>query len=84
MGRRAGQTLDVLSRPHNDIGGERLQITVRGTAREVSPAEDPGLMAFLIGVYGREAWDSWMSALPWARIDADRMITFCNQAAKER
>ncbi|MFQ6199472.1 pyridoxamine 5'-phosphate oxidase family protein [Streptomyces sp. NPDC000405] len=66
------------------IDGECLQITVHGRAQEVSPAEDQGLASFLKGVYGREAWDSWMSALPWARIDPDRMIAFCNQAAKER
>lgn len=58
------------------IDGERLQITVHGTAREVSPAADPHLASFLIDVYGREAWDSWMSAIPWARIEPDRMITF--------
>lgn len=63
------------------IDGERLQITVHGRAREVSPAEDQGLASFLIGVYGREAWDSWMSALPWARIEPARMITFRNRTA---
>ncbi|WP_031464329.1 pyridoxamine 5'-phosphate oxidase family protein [Sciscionella sediminilitoris] len=65
------------------IEGERLQITVHGNAREVSPAADPELAAFLIGVYGREAWDTWMSVLPWARIEPERMITFVNQAARE-
>ncbi|SHF39547.1 pyridoxamine 5'-phosphate oxidase family protein [Streptoalloteichus hindustanus] len=66
------------------IDGERLQITVHGRAREVFPAQDDGLESFLVGVYGRAAWDSWMSALPWARIEPDRMITFRNQAARER
>ncbi|WP_246096049.1 hypothetical protein [Streptomyces botrytidirepellens] len=66
------------------IDGERLQITVHGRAREVFPTEDEGLASFLIEVYGREAWDSWMSALPWARIEPDRMITFRNQSANGR
>ena len=65
------------------IEGERLQITVHGRARVLSPATDPELAAFLIGVYGREAWDTWMSALPWARIDPERMLTFVNEAARE-
>ncbi|MGW0735710.1 pyridoxamine 5'-phosphate oxidase family protein [Streptomyces sp. NPDC002851] len=65
------------------IDGERLQITVHGTAREVNPAKDEGLASLLIEVYGRQAWDSWMSGLPWARIEPDRMITFRNQAAKD-
>ncbi|MCP2256602.1 Pyridoxamine 5'-phosphate oxidase [Streptoalloteichus tenebrarius] len=66
------------------IDGERLQITVHGTASEVRPAEDPGLEAFLVEVYGREAWEGWMRELPWARIDPVRMITFRNPAAAER
>lgn len=56
------------------IEGERLQVTVHGVAREVRP--DDELTAFLVGVYGREAWDGWMSALPWARIEPTRMIAF--------
>ncbi len=65
------------------IDGERLQITVHGRAREVFPANDRALTSFLTGVYGREAWDGWMSALPWARIDPDRMITFRNHRTPE-
>ncbi|MEV0679888.1 pyridoxamine 5'-phosphate oxidase family protein [Actinosynnema sp. NPDC050436] len=58
------------------IDGERLQVTVHGTAHEVVP--DGALRDFLVGVYGREAWDDWMSALPWARIEPARMIAFRN------
>ncbi|MFI0220649.1 pyridoxamine 5'-phosphate oxidase family protein [Streptomyces lydicus] len=66
------------------IDGERLQITVHGTAQEVIPAEEPGMEAFLISVYGREAWESWMRGLPWARIEPVRMITFRNSTADVR
>ncbi|MEN2421302.1 pyridoxamine 5'-phosphate oxidase family protein [Streptomyces rimosus] len=58
------------------IDGERLQITVHGRAAEVFPAEDRGLESFLIGAYGREAWESRRSAHAWARIDPHRMITY--------
>ncbi|MFI9228831.1 pyridoxamine 5'-phosphate oxidase family protein [Streptomyces rimosus] len=58
------------------IDGERLQITVHGRAAEVFPAEDRGLESFLIGAYGREAWESRRSAHSWARIDPHRMITY--------
>lgn len=66
------------------IDGERLQITVHGTAQEVSPAKDPGLEAFLVSVYGRQAWESWMRELPWAWIEAEKMFTFRNSAPPER
>ncbi|MGG7573545.1 pyridoxamine 5'-phosphate oxidase family protein [Streptomyces sirii] len=65
------------------IDGVRLQITVHGRAREVSPANDRALTSFLVEVYGREAWDGWMSALPWARIEPDRMIAFRNARVSE-
>ncbi|MEU4800833.1 pyridoxamine 5'-phosphate oxidase family protein [Actinosynnema sp. NPDC023587] len=60
------------------VDGERLQVTVHGTAHEVVP--DDALRAFLAGVYGRAAWDGWMNALPWARIEPARMIAFRNPA----
>lgn len=66
------------------IDGERLQITVHGTAHEVSPAKDPGLEAFLVSVYGLQAWESWMRELPWARIEAEKMISFRKPGAPER
>ncbi|RKT56246.1 pyridoxamine 5'-phosphate oxidase family protein [Saccharothrix australiensis] len=76
----------VLARPAvsaSVIEGERLQVTVHGTARPVRPAEDEALVSFLVGVYGREAWDGWMSALSWARIEPARMIAFRNHAAAD-
>ncbi|MEU5695388.1 pyridoxamine 5'-phosphate oxidase family protein [Actinosynnema sp. NPDC020468] len=56
------------------IDGERLQVTVHGRAHEVRPEGE--LEAFLVGVYGADAWRSWMGAIPWARIEPDRMIAF--------
>ncbi|GAA1344545.1 pyridoxamine 5'-phosphate oxidase family protein [Saccharothrix algeriensis] len=64
------------------IDGERLQVTVHGRARRVDPATDPALTAFLVGVYGQRAWDEWLGALPWARVEPDRMITFLNRSAR--
>ncbi|MCT2593588.1 pyridoxamine 5'-phosphate oxidase family protein [Streptomyces sp. N2-109] len=65
------------------IDGERLQITVHGQAREVIPTEDQELAAFLIEVYGREEWDRSRSALSWARIEPNRMITYRRQASRK-
>jgi len=62
--------------------GERLQITVHGRAVEPAPATDPELTAFLSGIYGRKAWDGWMHAIPWARIEAERMFTFVDPDAR--
>jgi hypothetical protein len=64
------------------IDGERLQITVHGTAHEVRPSADPGLEAFLVSVYGRRSWESWMRDLPWARIEPRKVITFRNPAVR--
>ncbi|MEU7044680.1 pyridoxamine 5'-phosphate oxidase family protein [Streptomyces varsoviensis] len=61
--------------------GDRLQITVHGKATPVSPAEDPVFESLLIELYGQETWDKWMHGIPWARIDADKMITFADPAA---
>ncbi|MGW3566379.1 pyridoxamine 5'-phosphate oxidase family protein [Streptomyces sp. NPDC000941] len=66
------------------IDGERLQITAHGTAQEVSPAEDPGLEAFLVSVYGHQAWESWMRELPWARIEPEKLFAFRKSATPER
>lgn len=65
------------------IDGERLQITMHGTAQEVVPTQEPELEDFLVSVYGQQAWESWMRDLPWARIEPDRMITFRNSAMVE-
>ncbi|MGW7557245.1 pyridoxamine 5'-phosphate oxidase family protein [Streptomyces rimosus] len=69
-------TLRVMALATTTSDGERLQITVHGRAAEVFPAEDRGLESFLIGAYGREAWESRRSAHSWARIDPHRMITY--------
>ncbi|MEV0276641.1 pyridoxamine 5'-phosphate oxidase family protein [Streptomyces sp. NPDC050610] len=61
--------------------GERLQITAHGKAIPLSLAEEPGLESFLIELYGQEAWDRWMRYMPWARIHAEKMITFLNPEA---
>ncbi len=65
------------------IDGERLQITMHGTAQEVVPTQEPELETFLVSVYGQQVWESWMRELPWARIEPDRMITFRNSATAE-
>ncbi|NLU68964.1 pyridoxamine 5'-phosphate oxidase family protein [Streptomyces sp. HNM0574] len=65
------------------IDRERLQITVHGTAHEVDPAEDPGLLACLVEEYGQAAWDRWMRELSWARIEPRRMLTFTNPPTEE-
>lgn len=64
------------------LPGEELAVTVHGRARlvDVAAAEHAGFRAALLGIYvpryGAE-WESFLdSGVQYARIDADRMLTF--------